>query len=212
MKIKLFLSAVVLSLMAGCSPSTQIVKSWTDPSLNGAKVQAYNKVLVIAKFKDDSARRIAEDKLVASSLKGNFVASYNYLKPGQQDENLVASELLKDGIDAIVLMRLTDISKTTDYVPGTAYYGGWGRGYGYYGGYGYGYGGSMYGTPGYYEENKTYYVETNIYDVKSNKLLWSGTTSTLNPTKATEAIDEIISAVKTELHTKGLIIKEEVKK
>lgn len=212
MKIKLFLSAVVLGLMAGCSPSTQIVKSWTDPSLNGAKVQAYNKVLVIAKFKDDSARRIAEDKLVASSPRGHFVASYNYLKEGQQDQNLLKSELLKDGFDAIVLMRLTDISKTTDYVPGTAYYGGWGRGYGYYGGFGYGYGGSMYGTPGYYEENKTYYVETNIYDVKSNKLLWSGTTSTLNPTKATEAIDEIISAVKTELSTKGLIIKEEVKK
>ncbi len=32
MKIKLFLSAVVLGLMVGCSPSTQIVKSWTEPS------------------------------------------------------------------------------------------------------------------------------------------------------------------------------------
>lgn len=212
MKIKLFLSAVGIGLMAGCSPSTQIVKSWTDPSINGATVQAYNKVLVIAQLKDDSSRRIAEDKIVASSPRGNFVASYNYLKPGQQDQNLVGGELLKDGIEAIILMRLTDISKSTDYVQGTSYYGGWGRGYGYYGGYGYGYGGSMYGSPGYYEENKTYYVETNIYDVKSNKLLWSGTTSTLNPTKATEAIDEIILAVKTELNTKGIIKKEEVKK
>lgn len=212
MKIKLFLSVVVIGLMAGCSSSTQIVKSWIDPSLNGATVQAYNKVLVIAQLKDDSSRRIAEDKIVASSPRGNFIASYNYLKPGQQDHNLVGGELLKDGIEAIILMRLTDISKSTDYVPGTSYYGGWGRGYGYYGGYGYGYGGSMYGSPGYYEENKTYFVETNIYDVKSNKLIWSGTTSTLNPTKANESIDEIILAVKTELTTKGLIKKEEVKK
>jgi hypothetical protein len=212
MKIKLFLSAVVIGLMVGCSPSTQIVKSWTDPSLNGATVQAYNKVLVIAQLKDDSSRRIAEDKIVASSPRGNFVASYNYFKQGQQDQNLVVNELLKDSIEAIILMRLTDISKSTDYVQGTSYYGGWGRGYGYYGGYGYGYGGSMYGTPGYYEENKTYYVETNIYDVKSNKLLWSGTTSTLNPTKANGAIDAIILAVKTELNNKGLIKKEEVKK
>jgi len=212
MKIKLFLSVVVIGLMAGCSSSTQIVKSWIDPSLNGATVQAYNKVLVIAQLKDDSSRRIAEDKIVASSPRGNFVASYNYLKPGQQDHNLVGGELLKEGIEAIILMRLTDISKSTDYVPGTSYYGGWGRGYGYYGGYGYGYGGSMYGSPGYYEENKTYFVETNIYDVKSNKLIWSGTTSTLNPTKANESIDEIILAVKTELTTKGLIKKEEVNK
>lgn len=212
MKIKLFFSTLLVTLLAACSPSTQIVKSWTDPSLNSGTVQTYNKVLVIAQLKDDSSRRIAEDKMVASSPRGNFIASYNYLKPAQQDQNLVVSELLKDGIEAIILMRLTDISKTTDYVQGSTYYGGWGRGYGYYGGYGYGYGGSMYSTPGYYEENKTYYVETNIYDVKSNKLLWSGTTSTLNPTKANEAIDEIILAVKTELTNKGLIKKEEVTK
>lgn len=210
MKIKLLVSAVVIGLLTGCSPSTQIVKTWADPSLNGATVKTYNKVLVIAQLKDDSSRRIAEDKIVASSPRGNFVASYSYLKPDQKDQNLLVSDLLKDGIEAIILMRLTDISKTTDYVQGTSYYGGWGYGGGYYGGYrGYGYGGGYYSTPGYYEENKTYYVETSIFDVQSNKMLWSGTTSTLNPTKANEAIDDIILAIKTELNNKGLIKKEE---
>ncbi|WP_396171959.1 DUF4136 domain-containing protein [Flavobacterium sp.] len=209
MKIKLILSALAIILLAGCSPSTQLVKTWSDPSLNAATVPAFNKVLVIAQMKDDSSRRIAEDKVVASSAKGNFIASYSYLKPSQTDHQLVVGELLKDGIEGIILMRLTDIAKTTDYVQGTTYYGGWGYGRGYYGGYGYGYGGGMYGTPGYYEENKTYYVETTIYDVKSNKLLWSGTTSTLNPTKANETMDDIIAAVKTELNNKGLIKKEE---
>lgn len=212
MKIKLFFSALALGLLVACSPSTQLVKSWADPSLNAETVQHYNKVLVIAQLKDDSSRRIAEDKLVASSPRGNFIASYNYLKPEQQDQNLVVSSLLKDGIEAIILMRLTDITKSTDYVQGTAYYGGWGYGGGYYGGRGWGYGGSYYNSPGYYEENKTYFVETNIYDVKSNKLLWSGTTSSLNPTKANETMDDIIVAIKTELNNKGLIKKEEVQK
>ena len=85
MKIKLFFSTLLVTLLAACSPSTQIVKSWTDPSLNSATVQTYNKVLVIAQLKDDSSRRIAEDKMVASSPRGNFIASYNYLKPSQQD-------------------------------------------------------------------------------------------------------------------------------
>jgi hypothetical protein len=213
MKIKLFLAVVVTSFFAACGSSTQIVKSWTDPSLNGSTVQAYNKVLVIAQFKDDSSRRIAEDKIVASSPRGNFVASYSYLKPSQQDQKLLVSELLKDGIEGIILMRLTDIEKSTDYVQGSTYYGGWGYGGGYYGGYGgWGYGGGYYATPGYYEENKTYFVESNIFDVKTNKLLWSGTTSTLNPSKINEALDEIILAIKTELNNKGLIKKEEVKK
>jgi hypothetical protein len=211
MKIKLFLSVLAISLFIGCGTSTQIVKTWTDPSLNSENVQSFNKVLVIAQLKDDSSRRIAEDKLVSSSSKGNFVASYNYLKPGQNNQNLAVADLLKDGIEGIILMRLTDITKTTDYVQGTSYYGAWGYGRGFYGGFGgWGYGGPIYATPGYYEQNKTYYVETNIYNVKSNKLLWSGTTSTLNPTKATDALDEIILAIRTELTNKGLIKKEEV--
>ncbi len=213
MKIKLLLSVLGISLLFGCGSSTQLVKTWTDPSLDATTIKSYQKVLVIAQLKDESSRRIAEDKMVASSPKGNFVASYNYLKPAQTDKNLAVADLLKDGIDGIILMRLTDISKSKDYVQGGPYYGGWGFGGGYYGGYrGWGYGGSMFGSPGYYQENKTYYVETTIYDVKSNKLLWSGTTSTLNPSKADQSIDEIIAAVKTELANKGLIEKEEVKK
>ena len=212
MKIKVILSAVLVGLLSACSPSTQLVKTWADPSLN-ADTKPFNKVLVIAQLKDDSSRRIAEDKVVASSPRGNFIASYNYLKPGQNDQKLVVADLLNDGIEGIILMRLTDIAKTTDYVQGSTYYGGWGYGRGYYGGYsGWGYGGGYYSTPGYYEQNKTYYVETNIFDVKSNKLLWSGTTSTLNPTKANESLDDIINAVKTELNNKGLIHKEEVQK
>ena len=212
MKIKVILSAVLVGLLSACSPSTQLVKTWADPSLN-ADTKPFNKVLVIAQLKDDSSRRIAEDKVVASSPRGNFIASYNYLKPGQNDQKLVVADLLNDGIEGIILMRLTDIAKTTDYVQGSTYYGGWGYGRGYYGGYGgWGYGGGYYSTPGYYEQNKTYYVETNIFDVKSNKLLWSGTTSTLNPTRANEVLDDIIYAITTELNNKGLIKKEEVKK
>lgn len=213
MKIKLSLAVLIIVLLAACVPSTQLIKTWSDPSLNAETVKTYTKVLVIAQLKDDSSRRIAEDKIVASSPRGNFIQSYNYLQSAQQDEKLVVANLLKDGIDGIILMRLTDIEKSTSYVPGTTYYGGWGYGGGYYGGYGgWGYGGTYYTDPGHYQEDKTYYVETNLYDVQTNKLLWSGTTSTLNPTQLNESLDSIILAIKTELNNKGLLKKEEVKK
>ena len=204
MKLKLFLSAVSLCVLVSCLPTAQLTKTWTDPSLN-ANTKPFNKVLVIAQLKDDSTRRTAEDKIVASSSRGNFVQSYNYLKPSEQEEKLVIKDLLKDGIDGIILMRLTDIEKTTSYVQGTSYYGGWGYRGGFYGGYGYG-----YGSPGYYQEDKTYYVDTNIYDVKTNKLLWTGTVSAVNPSKLDSTLDAIILAVKTELNNKGLIKKEEI--
>lgn len=213
MKIKLFLAVLIITLFTACAPSTQLVKTWSDPSLNAETVKTYNKVLVIAQLKDDSSRRIAEDKIVASSPKGNFIQSYNYIKSSEQEEKLVVSNLLKDGIEGIILMRLTNVEKSTSYVPGTTYYGGWGYGAGYYGGYGgWGYGGAYYSDPGHYQEDKTYYVETNFYDVQTNKLLWSGTTSTLNPTQLNESMDSIITVIKTELNNKGLLKKEETKK
>jgi hypothetical protein len=105
---------------------------------------------------------------------------------------VVEERLKKDGFDGVVVMRLADVDKSTSYVPGTTY-GGW---YGYRG---------WYGSPGYYQEDKTYYVETNFYSLQSNKLLWSGTTSSLNPSKLDNTIDQIIAALKEQLQKQGFI-------
>jgi len=48
-------------------------------------------------------------------------------------------------------------------------------------------------------------VETNFYSLQSNKLLWSGTTSSLNPSKIDNTIDQIIGALKEQLQKQGLI-------
>lgn len=208
MKIKITLAIITIALFVSCGPSTQLTKAWYSPILTTEKVKEYKKVLVIAQLKDEASRRITEDKIASSSV-GNFIPSYQYLKPEQQDQNLVVSSLLKDGIEGIILMRLTDIEKSTSYVPGNMYYGGWGFGRGFYGGYGgWGYGGMGFGMPGYYQQDKTYYVQTNFYDVQSNQLLWSGTTSTIYPTKLDKTLDSIILAIKKELIDKGLLKKE----
>jgi hypothetical protein len=104
-------------------------------------------------------------------------------------------------------MRLTTIEKSLSYNPGTSYggsyYGGYYgyRGYGYHGYYGGGY------SPGYYSEDKTFLVETNFYSISDRKLLWSGTTSTLNPSSLNQTLDQIIQTIKYELQKKGLIKK-----
>jgi hypothetical protein len=74
-------------------------------------------------------------------------------------------------------------------------YGGF---YGWRGGYG-------YGTPGYYEQDKTYNVETNIYSLDPPKLLWSGTTSSLNPGKLDATIEISSQPLRRNSRKKGLI-------
>jgi len=177
-------------LLAGCGPSTKIEKTWTDPSFTPATVQSYKKILVMGLLKDESTRRIAEDKMVAAFKNVTAVQSYSYLQPADTIRSEVEDKLKKDGFDGVVIMRLADVDKSVSYVPGTGY-GGW---YGY-----------RYSSPGYYQEDKTFYVETNFYSLPETKLLWSGTTSSLNPNKLDRTIDDVINTLKGQLQKQKLI-------
>ena len=199
MKIKLFLPLGLIGLLFACSPSTKLEKSWADPSFNAATTQPFKKVLIFAPLKDAASQRTAEDKIAAQlKEKGSAVPSYSYLQPADTNQNLLDQKLLKDGFDGVISMQLTDVEKSTSYVQGTSY-GGY---HGYRGYYGYG----SY-SPGYYTEDKKYLVETNLYSLRDNKLLWSGTTSSINPSKFDKTVDEIIYTVKYELQKKGFILK-----
>lgn len=187
---KVLLPLSLIGLMVACAPATQLQKSWTDPSVTKATVKPFKKVLVVAAFKDEAFERTAEDKIAAAIKNATPVQSYNYLKSTDTDQKQVEERLKKDGFDGVIMMRLKAVEKTSSYTPGT-YYGGW---YGV-----------RYGSPGYVSVDKEFIVETNIYSITEGKLLWSGTTSTLNPTKFDSSIDAIISTIKSELLKKGLI-------
>jgi len=207
MKLKFLLPLSLVGIMFACSPSTKLEKSWADPSFNST-MKPFTKILVIAPLRDANSQRIAEDKIVKQFKEGvTGVQSYVYLQPSDTAQKLVESKLKKDGFDGIIVMRLTTVEKSLSYNQGT-YYGGYPYG-GYYGYRGYGYGG-YYGrgyAPGYYSEDKTFLVETNFYSIIDRKLLWSGTTSTLNPTSLDNTLDQIIAAIKYEMKQKGLLPK-----
>jgi hypothetical protein len=114
----LILSAVVITTLVSCGPSTKIEKSWMEP---GASVSsaAPNKALVIAMVKDETSRRVIEDQLV-KRLTTPAVSSYT----------IISTEMLKEASDAalkqkltegsfthVLLMRLADVEKETSYVP-----------------------------------------------------------------------------------------------
>jgi hypothetical protein len=109
--------------------------------------------------------------------------------------------VIKNGFTHVLVMRLADMEKETSYVPGTTT--------GYYGGYGryYGYGAGLYSTPGYYTTDKNYFIETTIYSVNPNKLLWTGTTKTVNPSKLDKTVNEIADVVTTKMKEDGFLKK-----
>ena len=202
----LFIAVLALS---GCGSNTSIVNSWRDPNITVAQ-EHFKKVLVVALVKDEASRRTAENRIAASNP--IFKTSYQYLnettKQLTQDQKL---KILQDeNFDGVITLRLVSKEKETNYVPGTytgMYYGGFD---GMYAGmYGYGFG-NWYGMyspyfydPGYYQETTSYMVETNIFSLKENKLIWTGTTKSEYVNDLGSTVDAIMEAVVKEMRKDG---------
>jgi hypothetical protein len=198
----LILLLIVISTLVSCGPSTKIEKSWMEP---GASVTASapNKVLVIAMVKDETSRRVIEDHLV-KRVSGTGVASYTLVSTDMLKEasDEALKKIVTDGkFTHIILMRLADVEKETSYVPGTttSFYGGYGRYYGY--------GAGMYSSPGYYTTDKNYFVETTVYSINPDKLLWTGTTKTVNPSKVEKTVNDIADVVAEKMKKDGFLKK-----
>jgi hypothetical protein len=209
---KKFLLIIILTgLMVACATTTQLRKSWSDPSLAGSPVKPFNKVLVLVALKNEMSQRVAEDQLVSLIKNGTAVQSYSYLTPADTSKKEIVEKLIKDGFDGIITMRVKAVVQTKTTNPGTSY-GNW-YSTSYYTGYGYGYsatyvvGSSGNNGPSTVDVNsgKDYIIETNIYSLEKRMLLWSGSTASLKPNKIESAMNGIVSTIRKELQKKGFI-------
>jgi hypothetical protein len=205
--MKKFFIAMSLVFLASCSSGTAIVSSWKDPETTNANTE-FKKILVVALVKNDATRRITENRITAIGPK--FHSSYAMLNGTSLDLSKEQKlKILKDeNYDAVITMRLVDTVKETNYVPGTntsMYYGA----YGVYGGFGgwYGMYSPLYYDPGYYQESTSYLVETNIFSLKSDKLIWTGTTKSTTGSDIGLLVDSIIATVMQEMKKDGFVPK-----
>ena len=186
-------------LLLGCGSSTRIVQSWRDPEVS-VQQGSVKKILVIAMVRDEATRRIAEDELSAQ-FQGRGISSYGYLGPLPQqiETGPFVERLRNDGFDAMMIMRLVDVTKEQTYVPGSypTYYA---SPYGYYG-HAY----PLYSDPGYVRTDMSYRVETNFYSVAREKLVWSGVTTSLNPDDISLTLAEIMRAIKEKMVHEGFL-------
>jgi hypothetical protein len=176
------------------------VKSWQEPGAS-VSISGEYKVLVIAMVKDETSRRVIEDQLV-KRLKGKGIASYGIISPETlkvANEELLIAKLTEGKFTHVLMMRLGDVEKELTYTQGSAT--------GFYGGYGryYGYGARYYSNPGYYSTSKSYFVETAVYSVNPNKLIWTGTTKTVDPTKMEETVTAIADLVSDKMKKDGFL-------
>jgi hypothetical protein len=202
-KIFLVGCLMVTIIMVSCN-STKIASSWKEPNKT-VSIGKLNKVLVVALFKDETSNRKAEDQMVGY-LKEVGLVSYKYFKPNfdRKNEGVIRDMIKMDEFDGAITMRLVDIDKDQIYTPSRnstypTYYRNF-SGY-YYRNWAYS------SAPSYYSSTKTYTVETVVFSIKEDKIIWSGLTKTTDPDGVTKMTEEIAEVIYKRMIKEGFISK-----
>lgn len=198
-----FLATVFL--LFSCA-NTKITQQWTDPD----NKKVYKDLLIIGIAESEQNRRIYETQFIQSLREHGVeaVASYTLLKSTEKiNRNTVTNAIKGLDIDGVIVTHLVSDKEESVYRPGTVVnsggYGGYGRGmYGYNN-----YVNSYVATPGYYQSVQTYVLETNLFDVETEKLIWSARSRTFAPDSVDELIVDLVELIVTNLEEKNLIKK-----
>jgi hypothetical protein len=179
-------------LLAGCAPNTEVVNSWKDPN---TPPRDFKKILVVFISQEKGLRRAAEDEL-ARKIEG-AVPAYSVIPDSILGDRAKAKAWVKrEGFDGAVIMRPVRLDKETTYVPGQAYVvpAGYGSMWHYWGtGWGYAY------DPGYVQQDEVVIVESNVYSVPDEKLVWASRTKTYNPDSVRELVSDIVDQTVAEM-------------
>ncbi len=179
-----FASAVLLTIVNSCGTSTMVTGTWEKPAVN----KVYDNILVAALVPTNSSRSSIERNMVTYLREEGVDASQSIdifpprLIEDEDKKKEIQNSILNDGFDGILTVSLIDEDTKTRFVRGSGLY----RPYPYYSFYGsfwgyYDYWYPYFYEPGYYVEDKVYYMETNLYDAQTEELVWSAQSETYDP-------------------------------
>lgn len=195
--------ALVMASLAACA-TTSFVSTWKAPDAQPLQV-AGAKVAAVVMTKSPGQRRAAEDALARAIARqgAEGIASYTiFPADSPTDESAAKAAFEKAGITGVVVMRPRGSKQVVTSTPAMyagPYYGGyWGGGY-----YGYGWSGA-YGAASI-QTDTIVSIETLVYSLKQNKLVWAGQSQTTSPTKLDALIQEVATAAASAMKKQGLL-------
>lgn len=220
---KLFYFAITSIVLIACSSTTKLQVSYVQEDMQPHK---YNKIAVLALANSDP-NRLAIEEAIANQFVSNGVNAIStfFMFPlanradviadmevtEEEVEEYLKQKVQENKIDALVIISLLDTKTTERYVSqtsGTSLYispmGYPAYGYHYYDYYYYSY--NMTGSTGYYTTETTYFLETNLYDIETEKLLWTGQTKTENMTSIDSEVKNFAKLIVYDILDKKVVI------
>jgi hypothetical protein len=204
------LASAVLLLTVGCgstsgstksasttpaeASTTTFVSSWKSPTARPLQVQGA-KVAAVVIMTDVASRRAAEDKLASeiTARGGVGVPMYTIVEQSNVEGEPIARDALEkaDVKGVVVLHPSPTETETAPQAYTEAPYNSYWDGY-----YSYGFGSPWDNTP---TQRSFVSVETLVYSLAQNQLVWAGRSKTTNPSTLNNLIMEVAAATATEL-------------
>jgi len=203
-------TCILLLCFFSCSTPTYVTNFWKT---DAAPAKTYKSIFIAALVNNVNAKRSIENNLANAAVARGYKAVKsidvfppNFTKENPPDKKAMLDKIQQQGSDAIFTVTLLDKESETRYVPGTGRYAPYPR-FGWYGnfwGY-YSYWSPMMYDPGYYTTDKTYVMESNVYDARSEELLFSIQSSTMNPNGIDDFSRSYTAAMVKELEKQGIL-------
>lgn len=210
--VRPFFAAVVcvsLLFVADFASSTKMKSFWKNPSASPSSMQC-KKVLVIVAIKQETTRKVAEDKAVSVIKAGGTaeaVPSYTFIPENELDDKEAAkARIAPMGFDGVIVVRYAGSKDSKKYDPESSISGEspWMAYQDFWGYYGSGWGAVYNATT---SNDLFVYIETMFYSLKDNQLVWAGISETKNPKNPAKVVAEIAEETTKNLQKQGLIAK-----
>jgi hypothetical protein len=193
-------AAVALVGLVACS-GTRLDGIWRDPGYGGGP---FHQVAVVVLGTDEAVRRLAEDEFVRRlPMSTRGIASYGLVPAAEQgDADKVRARLRAGGFDGVIVARLAGVEGTPTWGAGSiervpvSY-----RTLGNYYVSAY----QELQRPTYVRRPTTVRVQTNVYAVASESLIWSAVSQTFNPDATREVAGDVAKVVVEQLRDAGIL-------
>ena len=202
----MILSVVGPTILAGAAlvssfASTKYVSKWAAPDA-GQLSAGGQKVAAVVLTPTPETRSGSEDYLAWELRKRGVQAVQAYsIVPASQTKDREAAKAAfeKAGVVAVVMLRVVDRAQELTATWTVAYGSYWG---GYYD-YGMAY--TYVPTPGYIKNEMVLTIDTLVYDLRRDKLVWAARSRSTNPKSVEMLVRELVERGAEDMQKQGLI-------
>ena len=196
-----WMSCVAVLCLSACG-STTFTSTWKAP--NAQRVDPVGKSIAALVISSDKKRRRDAEVYLTHELTvrgARGVAAYTLIGLDPPNVDYARARFKEAGVEGVVVMRVVGHDQRVIVDPG----GFSGSAYSSFGSYYSSYGVGMTYSTGSVQTDTVVTIETLIYSLNQDKLLWAGTSRTSNPEGLQSLITEVADGVASQVAKQGLV-------